>query len=225
VPLARKRVQRHQPRHRRDPCRGARDEECRVTRDILITQRVQRDAEIEVERLEVPRWLAIGRRENEVTDHAQRVVTVGHGALLDELQRLIERRGRRSQRRPDPDEAGLAKSRASASHATIVAHAANTILGASAKEGRCRGSRTTELRSGGPVDADRRPSGTADILVPVPTESRAPLWTCSHDRYEWVPGRSDEVEGDPLGWTVLRVQCYAGAQCHGRLRIPGMPSA
>lgn len=83
--LAKQSVQRHQSRHRHDPDRRARNEERRIPRDILFAQRAERNPEVEVERLEVTGCLAIRRRNDEVADQAQRVVTVRGDAFLDEL--------------------------------------------------------------------------------------------------------------------------------------------
>lgn len=63
--LAKEGIQRHQARCCRDPDRGPRDEECGISRDILIVLWVEREAKVEVERLKVAGRFAVGRREDE----------------------------------------------------------------------------------------------------------------------------------------------------------------
>jgi hypothetical protein len=75
-PLAQQSVQRHQPRDRRDAAHRARYEERRVPGNILIAQGAQGNPKVEVERLEVTGRLAIRRRQDEVADHAEWVVTI-----------------------------------------------------------------------------------------------------------------------------------------------------
>jgi hypothetical protein len=68
TPLAKQSLQRHKPRDRRDPDRGARDGERRVPRHILIAPWVEREAEVEVEGLEIAGRFGIGRGQDEVAD-------------------------------------------------------------------------------------------------------------------------------------------------------------
>jgi hypothetical protein len=59
--LAKQTFQRHQPCRRRHPDRRARDEQRRIPSDVLITQRAEGHAKVEVQRLKVARRLAIRR--------------------------------------------------------------------------------------------------------------------------------------------------------------------
>ena len=102
--LAQERGQRHQP----GDCLHARnvgwDVEGRVSGNFLLDLRVERQSEVEVQRLEIPGRAAVQGRDHEVSDDGQWRKTIAKPTRVDEGSRDLVRVVSRSEGTGDPSE-------------------------------------------------------------------------------------------------------------------------